>query len=497
MVKRNVTTITSRPAAAKTLAGRPPIVVVLGHVDHGKTTLLDTIRKTDVAAREHGGITQKIGAYQIESKKRLITFIDTPGHEAFSKMRGRGAKVADIAILVVAADDSVMPQTKESIEQVKAADIPLIVAINKVDLPAADPNKVKSDLAKVGVQVEGFGGEIPVALVSAKTGKGVAELLDLVLLVADMKGLPSKPADPLFAPVIETRVDKGKGLVASVVVREGTVKVGTPLFDFDKQIAKVRAMFDENGKVVQEVGPGKPIEILGFTSLPQVGAVLRNAPLKQTPPEGTVAKSMGLNLPDFLKPVAEQEQRKLDIVLKADTAGSLEAIIGSLGPQIKVVGQGVGDITDADVLQAKATKAIIVGFNVNCKPPVAKLAETEKVIFRTYKIIYELLDELSEVVAGLKEVLHEERELGRGTIIAEFPFEKMKVAGTKVVSGRLARGDSVKIMRGDIEVGRAKIKTLRQGKNDVTRAETGVECGVLLDKIVDFALQDAIIAVTI
>lgn len=246
-----------------------------------------------------------------------------------------------------------------------------------------------------------------------------------------------------------------------------------------------------------EAGPGKPVEILGFTSLPQVGAVLRNAPLKREPVEATMTKSTGLNLPDFLKPVAEQEQKKLDIVLKADMASSLEAIIGSLGNQIKVVGQGVGDITDADVLQAKATGAIIVGFNVSCKPPVAKLAETEKVIFRTYKIIYELLDELSEVVAGLKEVLHEERELGRGAVIAEFPFEKMRIAGTKVASGRLARGDTVKIMRGDIEVGRAKIKTLRQGKNDVTRAEAGVECGVLLDKTVDFALQDAIIAVTI
>lgn len=487
-------------------------MVVLGHVDHGKTTLLDTIRKTNVAGREHGGITQKIGAYQISvhsthdtvnskekrgGQDRQITFIDTPGHEAFSKMRSRGAEVADLAILVVAADDSVKPQTKESIDQIKAAGIPLVVAINKTDLQAANPGKVKSDLAKLGIQVEGFGGDIPSALISAKTGKGVPELLDLVLLVADMQGLASKSADPLFAPVIETRIDKGRGMVATVVVREGTIRTGDKLYDFDKEIAKVRAMFDEYNKVVREAEPGKPVEILGFSSLPQVGAVLRDAPRLRMPTEISVTKSTGLNLPDFLKPVAEQEQKKLDIVLKADTAGSLEAILGALSNQIKVVGQGVGDITDADILQAKASKAIVIGFNVDCKPPVAKLAQTEKVISRTYKIIYELLDELSEVVAGLKEVLHEERELGRGIIIAEFPFEKMRVAGTKVVSGRLARGDSVKIMRGESEVGRAKIKSLRQGKNDVTRAETGVECGVLLDKIVDFALQDAIIAVTI
>lgn len=501
MAKKKVTKISS-PVVTKVLAARPPIVVVLGHVDHGKTTLLDTIRKTNIAAREHGGITQKIGAYQIEYKTgnketRRITFIDTPGHEAFAKMRERGAEIADLAILVVAADDSVKPQTKESIEQVKAAKIPMIVAINKIDLPGSLPDKVKSDLAKVGVQVEGFGGDIPFALVSAKSGTGMPELLELILLVADMKGIPEKRADPLFAPVIETRIDKGKGMVASVVIREGMIKNGTLLYDFDNQIAKVRAMFDENGKIVSEAEPGKPVEILGFTAMPQVGAVLRDAPLVRTPTLLTEAKSAGLNLPDFLKPAAEQEQKKLIIVLKADTAGSLEAILGSLSSQIKVVGQGVGDISDADVLQAKATGAIIIGFNVTIKPQVVKLAQTEKVIYRTYNIIYELLDELSEVVAGLKEVLHEERELGMGVIIAEFPFEKMRVAGTKVKSGRLARGDTVKIMRAGIEVGRAKIKTLKQGKNDVTKAEVGTECGVLLDRIVDFSLQDAIIAVTI
>ena len=476
-------------------SSRPPIVAVLGHVDHGKTTLLDTIRKSNVAAREHGGITQHIGAYQTHS----ITFIDTPGHEAFAKMRSRGARVADIALLVVAADDSVMPQTKESIEQIKASGASMIVVINKIDLPTAMPDKVKSDLAKNGVQVEGFGGDIPVAMICAKTGKGVPELLELIILVAQMKGLDFEPDAPLEAVVIETRLDKGKGMVATVVVKKGTLKFGTLLFEGSKQVARVRAMFDEYGKGVAQAGPARPVEVLGFTSLPSVGSRLRtDVYLEETPKE--VVKEVPLsadNLPDWLKPVAEQEGRKLTVILKVDTAGSMEAIIAALPKQVDLVTAGIGDISEADVLTAKSAEAFIVGFNVKCPPSVEKLATAEKVVFRIYTIIYELLDELTEVVSGLKEVLAVERELGMGTIIAEFPFEKSRIAGTRVVSGRLARGDTVKIMRGEAEVARARIKSIRKGKEDVTKVEKiGVECGILFDKKVDFALQDAIIAVT-
>lgn len=471
---------------------RPPIVAVLGHVDHGKTTLLDTIRKSTVAAHEHGGITQHIGAYQANN----ITFIDTPGHEAFAAMRSRGANVADIALLVVAADDSVMPQTKESIEQIKASGASMIVVMNKIDLPTALPDKVKSDLAKNGVQVEGFGGDIPVALVSAKTGKGVPELLELISLVTQMKGLDNEPEAPLEAVVIETRVDKGKGMVATIVVKKGTVTSGTLLFEGAKQVARVRAMFDEYGKIVTHAGPARPVEVLGFTTLPSVGAVLRTAISTEEVKKTAASPYTAENLPDWLKPVSEQEGVKLNIILKADTAGSMEAILAALDKKIKVVHAGVGDISDADILMAKPSKAFIVGFNVKCPGPVEKLAITEKVVFRTYTIIYELLDELAEVVSGMKEVLGAERELGMGTIIAEFPFEKSRIAGTRIVSGRLARGDTVKIMRGEEEVGRAKIKSIRKGKDDVTKVEEGIECGVLFDKKVDFALQDAIIAVT-
>ncbi len=526
--------MTKKKQEVQTAPSRPPIVAVLGHVDHGKTTLLDTIRKSNVAAREHGGITQHIGAYQVtvsepssrstkgsrgispDHKEILrqaqddrmqghtITFIDTPGHEAFAKMRSRGAQVADIALLVVAADDSVMPQTKESIEQIQASGASMIVVMNKIDLPTAIPDKVKSDLAKNGVQVEGFGGDIPVALVSAKTGKGVPELLDLISLVAQMKGLDNEPAAPLEAVVIETRLDKGKGMVATVVVKKGTLKFGTLLFEGAKQVARVRAMFDEYGKGVAEAGPARPVEILGFTILPTVGSVLRTdeylepVTLEQKTAEQVVPLSAD-NLPDWLKPVSEQEGQKLNIILKADTAGSMEAILAALNKKIKVVYAGVGDIGDADVLMAKSSSAFIVGFNVKCPGSVEKLAQAEKVVFRTYTIIYELLDELTEVVSGMKEVLAAERELGIGTIIAEFPFEKTRIAGTRVTMGRLARGDTVKIMRGDtnVEVDRAKIKSIRKGKEDVTKVEEGVECGILFDKKVDFALQDAIIPVAI
>jgi len=477
------------------ISSRPPIVAVLGHVDHGKTTLLDTIRKTHVAAKEHGGITQHIGAYQVNN----ITFIDTPGHEAFAAMRSRGASVADIALLVVAADDSVKPQTKESIEQIQASGATMIVVINKIDLPTAIVDKVKSDLAKNGVQVEGFGGDIPVALVSAKTGKGVPELLDLISLVAQMKGLDNAPEAPLEAVVIETRLDKGKGMVATIVVKKGTLTFGTLLFEGSKQVARVRAMFDEYGKAVAEAGPARPVEILGFTSLPSVGAVLRTDVYLSPEAPAEVAGAQlysSENLPDWLKPVSEQVGLQLNIILKADTAGSMEAILAALNKKVKVVHAGVGDIGDADVLMAKSSKSFIVGFNVKCPPPVEKLATAEKVIFRTYTIIYELLDELTEVVSGMKEVLAVERELGMGTIIAEFPYEKTRIAGTRVMSGRLARGDTVKIMRGEEEIGRAKIKSLRKGKEEVTKVEEGIECGVLFDKKVDFALQDAIIPVT-
>ncbi|MCJ7826600.1 GTP-binding protein, partial [Patescibacteria group bacterium] len=462
----------------------PPIVAVLGHVDHGKTTLLDFIRHTNVAASEHGGITQHIGAYQIKIKspvsaevsagrqksqpkadrpldekikneeEHVITFIDTPGHEAFMKMRARGASVADIAVLVVAADDGVKPQTKESIRIIKEASIPMIVAVNKIDLPSANVEKIKQDLARLEVQVEGFGGEVPIVLLSAKTGKGVDELLEKIIVLAKALKLPNNPKNPVEAVVIETHVDKGKGMVASVLVKEGTIRTGMALFEDEQQVGSVRALFDEHGIALKEAPPGVPVEVLGFTSLPQIGSILRDVPFQKKTEKVQEEMKNQINAFDFLS--QEPQEKTLKIIIKADTAGSLEAIITSLGKGAVIVKSGVGPVNEADILLAKSTGSFIIGFNTKSKHEVIKLAETEGVIVRNYTIIYELLDELTEALSGIQEVLTRERELGKGTIIAEFPYDGKRIAGVKVTEGRLAKGDQVKVMRQDVEVGRAR-----------------------------------------
>jgi len=486
------------------ITSRPPVVAVLGHVDHGKTSLLDFIRKSTVAAKEFGGITQHIGAYQVElpnekktdtSTPKFITFIDTPGHEAFAKMRSRGATAADIAILVVAADDSVKPQTIESIQQIKEAGVSLIVAVNKIDLQTANVQKVKQDLAKHSVQLEGFGGDVPFAEVSAKSGKGVKELLELIMLVWEMKEPVVVDPKIFSGNVIETQVDKGKGVVATVIVKNGVLTYGSKLFEDAVSIGKVRALNDEWGKPVKVANPGKPVQVLGFTQIPKIGSVITDQPHAAvvTPQEVSNEPKVPF-VPDFLKPLNEIEQ-KLVVLLKTDTAGSMEAIRASLSDKIVLVSSGFGDITEADIMDARASHAFIVGFNVSIKSTAIKLAETEKVVYRTYTIIYELLDELADVVTGMKEVVTGEREVGQATIIAEFPFDKDRIAGVKVTDGRMAKGDWVKFMRDDLEVGRARIKTIRQGKLEATKVEAGNECGLLFDKNVAFLVKDGIIAV--
>lgn len=472
-------------------SARPPIVAVLGHVDHGKTSLLDYIRKTQVASREHGGITQHIGAYQIPG----ITFIDTPGHEAFAKMRTRGATASDIALLVVAADDGVMPQTKESIRMITEAGVAMIVVINKIDMPTANVDKVKKDLARAGVQVEGFGGTTPFVLVSAKTGAGVKDLLEIIKLVADEKKLSNEPNAPLEAVVIETRIDKGKGLVATVIVKKGKLRFGMTLFNGVQPIAKVRAMFDEAGIGASEAPPSKPVEVLGFTKLPQVGSIITDVPQQEEAlPEQIVPLTQEQTVQQFLSTM--DQKKKLAIIVKADTFGSLEAILEALGADVDIVTSGVGDIADQDILLAKSTGAFVIGFNVKLKQEIQKLAQIEGVVTRTYTIIYELLDELHDVIEGAMEVITQERELGKGTVIAEFPFDGKRIAGTKVVTGRIARGDQVKIMRKDEEVGKAKIKSVRKGKLEETKVESGNDCGILFDHDVAFAIGDDIIAFT-
>lgn len=460
------------PAYEKSLS-RPPIVVVLGHVDHGKTTLLDAIRQTEVAAREYGGITQSIGAYQVEIEGGKITFIDTPGHEAFTKMRSRGAGVADIAILVVAANDSVMPQTAESIKIIKEVKIPMIVAINKIDLPEANIDKVIADLGRHEVQLEGYGGDVPYVKISAKKNEGIKELLELVKLVADLAELPGDVAGSLEAIVIESRLDKNRGPLATVVIKNGTLKVGQEVY-IDGVKSKIRALIDYKNAQFPQAYPGTPAEILGLTKVPQVGAKV----VATVMADATVAA-------DKKRQITENG---LAVILKADTLGSLEAITGQLPANVNIIDSSVGEISEADVLLARSTKAIVLGFAVKASAAALKLAEIEKVLVRTYKIIYELLDELADAAAGMA-LSEQEEVLGKGKIVAEFPFEKMRICGTKVTEGRIARGDKVKI--GELS---SKIKSLRVGKNEVNKVEAGAECGLLLDPQIDFKIGDDIIA---
>lgn len=457
---------------------RPPIVAVLGHVDHGKTTLLDKIRQTRVAEKETGLITQRIGAYQAEvevsGEKKKITFIDTPGHEIFAKMRQRGAQITDIAILVVAQDDGVMPQTKESLTYLKETKTPFIVALNKSDLATANPEKVKKQLAEEEVLLEGMGGEVVALSLSAKTGAGVKELLEMILLLAEMEGLKADPDGPLELTVIESRLDPRRGPVATVIVRSGTLHQGETI-KLGEVTSKVRGMINEQGQRVFEAGPSTPVEILGLSSVPAVGEVI----LERLPPK---------------ERIEETEGKQLKIILKADNTGSLEAILGKLPSGVEIISCGVGEITESEVLLAKTSGAIILGFNLKSSVSVKKLAETEGVLLKAYNLVYELLTELKEAVLALEKPQSEEEVLGRAKIVAQFPFSKEKVAGCQVIEGRLARNDLVKVIRGNQEVGRAKIKSLRRLKEDIPKAEMGTECGVLLSPSLDFQTGDMLLS---
>jgi len=459
---------------------RPPVVVVLGHVDHGKTTLLDKIRKSRVAEKEPGMITQRIGVYQVEveagKEKKKIIFIDTPGHEAFAKMRQRGAQITDIAILVVAADDGVMPQTKESIQYLKETKTPFIVALNKIDLPAADPKRVKSQLADAGVLVEELGGKVVCIPISARTGQGIKELLEMILLLAEMEELKENLQGPLKLAVVESKLDSRKGPVATVIVQSGTLRQGDTI-ELGGIASKVRGILNEQGQRVAEASSSTPVEILGLKKVPMVGEVAHE--------EGKVEKEPG---------EPEGGNRKLRIILKADTSGSLEAILQSLPKQAEIIFQGVGEVNESDILLAKTSHAIILGFNLNPSASVKKLAETEGVILKIYNVIYELLEELGEAILAQATVQIEEKLLGKAKIVAEFPFDKERVAGCQIIEGRISRGDMVKVMRGDEEIGQTKVKSLRHLKEDVPKAEVGSDCGILFATPLDFQPGDVLLS---
>lgn len=472
---------------------RPPIVTILGHVDHGKTSLLDFIRKSSVAAKEHGGITQHIGAYQVSHEGKLITFIDTPGHAAFEKMRSRGAKVADIAVLVVAVDDGVMPQTVEAIKHILEAKVSMIVAINKIDLPGIDIKvqleKIKRQLSDNKVLVEEYGGDVPIVNLSAKTGEGVDKLLEMILLVAEVNEIKGDPNLPAAGVVIEANLDKFKGPIATLLIRNGTLKKGDAIV-LNGVLGKIRGMNDYAGQSLDSAAPSTPVEILGLESVPVVGATLGVASIEAKKQQET--KSL-------IERLREDKNAVLNLVIKADKQGSLEAIESSLeqfnseGEHVKVISSATGDITESDIKLAASVSAIVIGFNNKIVSTASKLAETEQVLVRQYNIIYELLDEIEDVVEGMLKVGALEEVFGTAQIIAEFPYGKnIRIAGCKVLDGIISKGPKIKIIRGEEIIGEGKIKVLKKVKDEVVKVEKGDECGMMFEPQIDFQIGDLV-----
>lgn len=477
---------------------RPPIVAILGHVDHGKTTLLDFIRKSNITDREFGGITQKIGAYEITTefkdyKTNRITFIDTPGHEAFTKLRARGANVADIALLLIDGKDSVMPQTEESISHIKAAKIPFIVVINKIDLPETNPDKVKNDLLKYEVLTEGKGGDVPVALVSAKTGKGINELLETILFIASDLKLTFDEKNPVAAYIIETKKDR-RGIVASVIIKDGTIKIADVVYVNDQKI-KVKSLINDLGQSVPLVVPSNPFELLGFNDMPEVGGMIKSISVDQSPlsDDQLPVAQKALTLEDVLKmPVVE---KKLPAIIKADSQGSVEAIKNSLkdNTNLNIVLLAVGEINKSDIFLAKATKSIIIGFTVKTSHEAESLAKQEKVIIKSYQIIYELLDELNEVANLIKEKEEKEKNLkGEAQILANFIIEGEKIFGVNVTKGKINLGDTIEVFRKKKPIGKTKLVSLKVRAKTVNEVKKGQEAGMIFGPPLDFLVGDVV-----
>ncbi len=476
---------------------RPPIVTILGHVDHGKTSLLDYIRKSHLAEKEDGNITQRIGAYEIKTgikgyKTDRITFIDTPGHEAFSKLRARGANVADLAILLIDAKDSVMPQTIESIAHIKAAKIPYIVALNKIDLPEANPEKVKNDLIKYDVLVEEKGGKIPTISLSTKTGKGVPELLETILLLASELNLTYNPKNPPLAYIIETKKDK-RGIVVSAIIKDGILKIGDNIYA-DQNQAKIRAMINDQGLMIKQVSPSNPFEILGFKNMPKVGALIQTQPRKEKIQISSLLPAQKRINKEILFSTSHPS-KKLSLIIKADSIGSLEAINSLLeeNKRVEIVLKAVGEITKSDVFLAKTTKSIIVGFAVNTPQEVENLAKQEKVIIKTYNIIYKLEEELMEVTKLLEEKEKKEKNLkGEAKILATFIVENEHVFGVEITKGKINLGDEIEVYRENKLIGKTKLVSLKIRAKRVEEVKKGQEAGMIFSPLLDIRVGDVI-----
>jgi len=495
---------------------RSPVVTVMGHVDHGKTSLLDAIRQTDVAAGEAGGITQHIGAYKVHVTKpdspafgREIVFLDTPGHEAFTRMRARGAKVTDIVVVVVAADDGVMPQTIEAIDHARAANVPIIVAVNKIDKPEAQPDRVKQQLADRGLQPEAWGGNTVFVDVSAKKRQNLDLLEEMICLVADIAAPKAQPERPAVGTVIEAKLDRGRGAVASILVQNGTLRTGDS-YIVGNTFGKIRAMFDDRGRAIEEAGPSTPVEILGLEGMPDAGdtflvmadrdkakGIAQYRKMKER--EAQLAKSSRVSLEGLAEQIKQAGVKDLNLILKGDVQGSVEVLADSLQRmstekvRVRVLHSGVGAITESDVLLASASNAVVIGFNVRPDRKTVEIAERENVEIRLHSIIYELQDEITKAMYGLLEPVFKENYAGRAEVMNVFKITKVgQIAGCRIVDGLIRRDQQVRVLREGNEVWRGRIGSLKRFKDDVSEVRQGVECGIDLNGFKDIRAGDFI-----
>jgi translation initiation factor IF-2 len=499
---------------------RAPVVTIMGHVDHGKTSLLDAIRSTDVAAGEAGGITQHIGAYKVKITKpdspafgREIVFLDTPGHEAFTRMRARGAKITDIVVIVVAADDGVMPQTLEAIDHARAAKVPIIVAVNKIDKPEADPSRVMNQLAARGVQATSMGGDTEFVEVSAKKRLNLDQLEEMICLVADVNEQKATPERPAVGTVIEAKLDRGRGAVASILVQNGTLRTGDS-YIVGNTFGKVRAMFNDRGLEIKEAGPSTPVEILGLESIPDAGdtflvmadrdkakGIAQYRKMKER--EAQLAKSSRVSLEGLAEQIKQAGVKDLNLILKGDVQGSVEVLADSLQRmstekvRVKVLHSGVGAITESDILLASASNAVVIGFNVRPDRKATEVSERENVEIRLHSIIYELQDQITKAMYGLLEPVFKENYAGRATVLNVFKITKVgQIAGCQVTDGLIKRDNQVRLLRDGEEVWKGKIGSLKRFKDDVSEVRSGVECGIDLAGYKDIKVGDIIEAFT-
>jgi translation initiation factor IF-2 len=491
------------------LEERPPVVTIMGHVDHGKTTLLDSIRKTKVAEGEAGGITQHIGAYQVVVDGKKITFLDTPGHEAFTTMRARGAQVTDITVLVVAADDGVMPQTVEAINHAKAANVPIIVAVNKIDKPTANPDRVMQELMEHGLVAEEWGGDTIFVKLSALTGEGIDQLLEMILLVAEMEELKANPKRRALGTVIEAQLDKGRGPVATLLVQNGTLRVGDPIV-VGNTYGRVRAMVNDMGRRIKEAGPSTPVEITGLNEVPLAGdrfMVFEDEKKARQIGEARAQKQLleqrsekaKVSLDDLFEQIKQGEMKELNLIIKADVQGSVEALSAALqkidveGVKVKIIHTGVGAITESDIILASASNAIVIGFNVRPDANAKRTAESEKVDIRLHRIIYKVIEEIESAMKGLLDPEFEEKVIGQLEVRQTFKVSKVgTIAGCYVTDGKVTRDSGVRLIRDGVVIFEGEIDTLKRFKDDVKEVAQGYECGVTIKNFNDIKEGDII-----